>query len=226
MQLAANIVGHYDATTGRWMCIDPMAEKYYDVSPYAYCKNNPVNRIDPNGKEVIDFLYTQNTKQDISKQNFFNRWHDNNAIILMGHGAENGKYFIYPCLNGYMEFISHETYSKIDDLLEDYSQVWNSRWLSSQETNIVFFSCDTGSNNGLAMQLSSQKKFYNVSIFAPSEAVNIAGDGSVFIDNGGVWREYINGKIVNEYSGNIVPGTNEFEKSTYWDKMPQINYIW
>ncbi len=38
----------YDRTAA-WTAIDPMAEKYYSVSPYAYCSNNPVNRIDLNG---------------------------------------------------------------------------------------------------------------------------------------------------------------------------------
>ncbi len=37
----------------RFTSIDPMAEKYYSISPYAYCANNPVNRIDPNGKNPI-----------------------------------------------------------------------------------------------------------------------------------------------------------------------------
>ena len=31
---------------------DPMAEKYYSVSPYAYCANNPENAIDPDGREI------------------------------------------------------------------------------------------------------------------------------------------------------------------------------
>ena len=43
----------YDAALGRWHKIDPMTEKYYSVSPYAYCSSNPVNTIDYQGKLVI-----------------------------------------------------------------------------------------------------------------------------------------------------------------------------
>ena len=35
----------YDPTLGRWDRIDPMCEKYYSISPYAYCHNNPVNAV-------------------------------------------------------------------------------------------------------------------------------------------------------------------------------------
>lgn len=44
---------HYDAALGRFTTMDPLAEKYYSVSPYAYCENNPTNRIDPDGKQII-----------------------------------------------------------------------------------------------------------------------------------------------------------------------------
>ena len=42
----------HNAATGRWHSIDPLCEKYYNVSPYVYCLNNPMNTIDPDGKRV------------------------------------------------------------------------------------------------------------------------------------------------------------------------------
>ena len=35
----------------RFLSIDPLCEKYYDVSPYSYCSGDPVNRIDPDGRD-------------------------------------------------------------------------------------------------------------------------------------------------------------------------------
>ncbi len=39
----------YDPTLGMWMMPDPLAEKYYSITPYAYCMNNPLFYIDPTG---------------------------------------------------------------------------------------------------------------------------------------------------------------------------------
>jgi RHS repeat-associated protein len=44
---------HYDAVLGRFMTVDPLAEKYYSESLYTYCYSNPINCIDPNGKDGI-----------------------------------------------------------------------------------------------------------------------------------------------------------------------------
>ena len=47
----------YDAALPVWDRPDPLAHKYYHISPYAYCGNNPIVRIDRDGRiwdTVID----------------------------------------------------------------------------------------------------------------------------------------------------------------------------
>ena len=35
-----------------WLSVDPMADKYPSISPYAYCAWNPVKLVDPYGREI------------------------------------------------------------------------------------------------------------------------------------------------------------------------------
>ena len=42
----------YDDEICRWTTVDPLAEKYYSMTPYNYCANNPVMFVDPEGRAV------------------------------------------------------------------------------------------------------------------------------------------------------------------------------
>ena len=45
---------YYDATLlTSWTAVDPMADKYPNISPYAYCAWNPMKLVDPDGREII-----------------------------------------------------------------------------------------------------------------------------------------------------------------------------
>ena len=46
----------YSPSLRRWLVPDPLSEKYYDVSPYVYCNDNPVNMVDVDGREMTDFF--------------------------------------------------------------------------------------------------------------------------------------------------------------------------
>jgi len=43
---------YMEPALGRYTTVDPLAEKYYSVSPYVYCGNNPVLFIDPDGRDL------------------------------------------------------------------------------------------------------------------------------------------------------------------------------
>ena len=40
---------YLDPSEGMWLSVDPLFEKYVGMSPYQYCHNNPIVKIDPNG---------------------------------------------------------------------------------------------------------------------------------------------------------------------------------
>jgi RHS repeat-associated protein len=42
---------NYDASLGRWMNIDPLAEDYFKKTPYMYAGNNPVIFVDYDGRD-------------------------------------------------------------------------------------------------------------------------------------------------------------------------------
>ena len=44
---------HYDAALGRFTTVDSLAEKHYSESLYTYCYSNPINCIEPTGKDGI-----------------------------------------------------------------------------------------------------------------------------------------------------------------------------
>ena len=71
-----------DPHLGTWMAPDPMAEKYPGMSPYLYCAGDPVNRVDPDGKDVwiVD-----------AKGVVINHQIDNSVdAIYLGHKNEKG----------------------------------------------------------------------------------------------------------------------------------------
>ena len=52
----------YDPVLGRFTTPDPLSEKYYHLSPYAYCASNPLRYIDPTGMEI--FINDENCQKE------------------------------------------------------------------------------------------------------------------------------------------------------------------
>ncbi len=50
---------YYNPRISLWYGVDPLAEKHPDKTPYHYCSNNPIMRIDPDG--LTDFIVNKET---------------------------------------------------------------------------------------------------------------------------------------------------------------------
>ena len=59
---------YYDSDlSGLFLSVDPMADKYPSISPYAYCAWNPMKLVDPDGRDVWtvdDNGYIKNTSDE------------------------------------------------------------------------------------------------------------------------------------------------------------------
>ena len=53
----------YNPVTARWDRVDPLCEKYYSISPYAYCANNPVKYLDIDGREIWIHYYDKDGQE-------------------------------------------------------------------------------------------------------------------------------------------------------------------
>ena len=50
----------YDFRKGFWNSVDPLADKYPNVTPYLYCNGNPIMLVDPDGRDTINLIQNNN----------------------------------------------------------------------------------------------------------------------------------------------------------------------
>jgi RHS repeat-associated protein len=94
---------------GRWHVIDFLAEKYRNVSPYHFVKNNAINRIDPDGNEDYEI------DQDGNINIFPNDAEDN--IFILDANGERGKSLTFEY--GTIMDVSSEKLTLLDSQSED-----------------------------------------------------------------------------------------------------------
>ena len=89
----------YDPAIARWTSVDPLAEKCYSISPYAYCAGNPVRYVDIKGQLIKDAIgarvevtYNENGSLSFSKNADVNTIRMANAMNLTKSGRSMLKF--------------------------------------------------------------------------------------------------------------------------------------
>ncbi len=221
---------HYDAIIGRWATMDPLCEKYYSVSPYAYCGNNPIKFIDSDGKEKLIFFQPHIKQNDVLIQ-AANKFKDDGAIHIFTHGSSQG---IVPYVglknNGHSGI--KKQIQKVDDFLEllNMSETWRNR-KGDEHLTIVLHACKTGMGEDSFAEKLSQN-LTNVTIIAPDNTLYMSEEGEIGVyypkkdipekandlkdkDKGkershkkGSWKVFENGKVTSSFDGDWIPKTD------------------
>jgi len=107
---------HYDATLGRWLVVDPLAEKYYAWSPYAYCNNNPIGAIDSEGKLVIFINGFHNGFQG-GKTTYWNKFDE----AVMAHFGDNKPLYYDGSLGGVFGLSQQLVFSNYNSIIRYFA---------------------------------------------------------------------------------------------------------
>ena len=111
----------YDPVLGRWHVVDPSSEKYYGVSPYNYCANNPVKYIDPDGKDWYkvqneEGIWKYSYSADIHSQKDLNKVVRNGMYLGVTH-TENNIYYSLFGSKKVADSFEGAVYQKIDNAI-------------------------------------------------------------------------------------------------------------
>ena len=212
---------YYWSAAKHWLSVDPLSDKYPGISPYAYCGWNPINYIDPDGKEKISLLsISSNTSQNLITA--YQNYPDYSDILsIWGHGVSQGNsmtmgaHSILYELNSYV--IKIASAAQFNQLLMEKSILWQDH-NTGEFAVIMLHSCNTGKGiESFAQKMSSDSYFENVLIIAPNSNIVISDSKEIGVfntqlvngknvqGNVGEWNYYFNGKLVHQQRGDEQP---------------------
>ena len=207
---------YYDPSiSGLFLSVDPLADKYSSISPYAYCAWNPVKLVDPDGKDTINGTQSKMLSR-ACKSSY------PGMLIFNGHGVppdefspstsirfENDRYFAY---DGMINMKTSSTIKMFSDFLSEYNDVYKKNTDQGLLTIVILISCRAGTELPIPYAFqeniaqSIAKEMPNAIVIAPSWDVTLNKDlknGNMYVYEdpyrhiNGHWNVYNNGEKID-----------------------------
>jgi RHS repeat-associated protein len=191
-----------DPQTGRFLQLDPHAEKYLNYSPYSFTLNNPVNAADPDGRDVIfriirnsdgfivsvDLISTIYLTGEAADQKMADELNKQVKESLNKRTTENGVEINFAVNYVYSKDMTEEKLGKGENLLT----VLNGTERSEVETIGVKFKMDDGSTvirhlngrTGIVYKGSGKQDERSPAMAALHESLHFLGLSDRYTDQG------------------------------------------
>lgn len=203
----------------KWLSVDPLSDKFPDISPYAYCGANPIKYIDADGREKHIFL---STTDSYAAQNF----HDDNGIYIFAHGNSNK-------VEDHRSTEQNDyNAAKLAEHILDRSAQYENDAQEGNASMVFLYACNTGEGeNSLAQQLSSILNEHETFVIAPMgilESTNsplhpqdgrYSGVKDTKTKGEGAWGVYKNGDLLTKIRGNRKPTRSTVKFKMFIDEI-------
>ena len=116
--------------------MDPFAEKYYDISPYAYCAGDPVNIVDNDGNMWYSYQNADNEKAYYySEEQLSEDEQKKNGFSEIGYYFNDGDHY-YSLFGNTLDASSLDSkiYEKIEMIKENLQPELRSRLRNKRST--------------------------------------------------------------------------------------------
>ena len=164
-----------------WLSVDPLSDKYPNISPYNYCMWNPVKLVDPNGKDTIySFALTSMNENQNRKNRLIIEWMrslgDNPALFIISmHGHPEYMEYVNGNDGSNPDQVQKMTPKMLANMIRMGANLYSDNESKNLQTIFLLYSCTTGkSGNSFGKQLSEELPLSIV--FAPI--------GSLFLYSG------------------------------------------
>lgn len=135
--------------------MDPLSEKYYNISPYAYCFNNPLKFIDKNGREGAKYVDKDGNKHI-----------ESNVIVLLEPLKEiptNISAKKAEKLRKVNEKINRNNNRRVENVTKDLSEIYGGKsGLENSKGQKVFFTFNVQGIETNLYKTTSSNQIYSI----------------------------------------------------------------